>query len=126
MERASEAAANPKGRGKPAAAAEKNLDSALSFKSPNADKFVPDCVSIRTSPLDTISDLVDFFRYSWQLPEDSRFSMIIDDQVNQEVASEADCRTIDLGVGLGCEYVLVRGCAKPERQAEIYHYASYT
>lgn len=51
--------------------------------------------------------------------------MIIDDQVNQEVQSDDDCRAIDLGIGLGCDYVLIRGCGKPERLAEILHYASY-
>ena len=97
----------------------------MSYRSPNADKFVPNCVSIRTSPLDTISDLIDFFRYSFAVCEENRFAMIVDDQVHQEVQSELDCRTIDLGLGLGCDYVLVRGCAKAERFTEVFHYASY-
>mmetsp|Transcript_42840 Transcript_42840/g.56627 ORF Transcript_42840/g.56627 Transcript_42840/m.56627 type:complete len:103 (+) Transcript_42840:1770-2078(+) len=97
----------------------------MSYRSPNADKFVPSCVAIRTSSLDTISDLIDFFRYSFAIREESRFAMIIDDQVNQEIQSELDCRAIDLGIGLGCDYVVVRGCAKAERLLEILHYSTY-
>ena len=98
----------------------------MSYRSPNADKFVPHCVSIRTSPLDTMSDLIDFFRYSFNICEENRFAMIVDDQVHQEVQSEMDCRNIDLGIGLGCDYVLVRGCARAERMMEVFHYASYS
>lgn len=60
---AAEAAAPTKGK-KAATSSENKVDSAMGFISPNADKYVPSCISIRTSPLDTISDLVDFFRYS--------------------------------------------------------------
>ena len=77
-------AAQPKGRGKqvPASAASE-LNSALSnYRSPNADKFVPNCVSIRTSPLDTVSDLIDFLRLSATMSPDNRFSLVIDDQVH--------------------------------------------
>jgi len=52
------------------------------YKSPNADKFIPNCISIRTSPLETISDVLDFFRYGASLNPDNRFSLILDDQVN--------------------------------------------
>ena len=78
------------GKGK-AAAASNNASKTESYKSPNHDKFIPNCVSIRTSPLSTISDLFDFWRYSASLTDESRFSIIIDDQVNQEVQSELDC-----------------------------------
>ena len=96
-----------------------------SYTSPNANKFIPNVVSIRTSPLSTISDLLDFFRYSASISEDQRFQLIIDDQVLQEVRSEADCFVVDLGIGLGCGFVYIKGCAKPERIAKIQHYASY-
>ena len=94
------------------------------YKGPNHEKFTPDCVSIRTSPLSTVSDLLDFWRYMGQMDDEKRFSMILDDQVNQEVTSEADCYNVDLGVGLGCGFIHLRGCAKPERFAKIVHYAS--
>lgn len=67
-----EAAAPQKGKKKPAEAAV-TVDSSLSFRSPNHDKFVPHCVSIRTSPLDTISDLIDFFRYAHSQGDDNYF-----------------------------------------------------
>ena len=47
--------------GRGAAAASNAASSQMNtYKSPNADKFIPSCVSIRTSPLSTISDLFDF------------------------------------------------------------------
>ena len=57
----------------------------MSYRGPNHDKFIPNCINIRTGPLQTVSDLLDFMRYSAQLSEDDRFSLIIDDQTNQEV-----------------------------------------
>ena len=92
------------------------------YKSPNADKFVPDCVSIRTGALPTMSDLFDFWRYQASVSDLNSFAMIIDDKVNEEVQSESDCVTIDLGMGLGCDYILLKGCAKPEKIAKIQHY----
>ena len=74
---AQEAANAPKGSKKPAT--ESKVDSSMSYRSPNADKFVPSCVSIRTSPLDTISDLIDFFRCSFNICEENRFALIVDD-----------------------------------------------
>lgn len=66
------------GKGK-AAAANQASSKTESYKGPNSDKFIPHCVSLRTSPLSTISDLFDFWRYSASLSDDSRFSLIIDD-----------------------------------------------
>lgn len=113
------------GKGKAAAAAASNASKTESYKSPNHDKFIPHCVNIRTSPLSTVSDLFDFWRYSASLSDENRFSIIIDDQVNQEVQSELDCSVVDLGIGLGCDYVLIKGCNKPERLAKIQHYGTY-
>ena len=114
--------------GKPAkgAAVAKDLgSSSMSYRGPNHDKFIPNCINIRTGPLSTISDVLDFLRYSANLSDDNRFTLIIDDQVNQEVQSELDCFNVDLAMGLGCEYVFLRGCSKPERIMKIQHYAQY-
>mmetsp|Transcript_9852 Transcript_9852/g.12214 ORF Transcript_9852/g.12214 Transcript_9852/m.12214 type:complete len:301 (-) Transcript_9852:248-1150(-) len=62
-----------KGGKKQAAADKAQVDSSMSYRSPNCDKFVPHCVSIRTSPLDTMSDLIDFFRYSNSMGDENRF-----------------------------------------------------
>ena len=101
------------------------MESGSGFRSPNADKFLPNCVSIRTGPLATISDLIDFCRYRASLAESLRFSLIFDDRVNEEVQSDVDCSAVDLGIGLGCEFVYVKGCGKPEKTAKILHYAAY-
>jgi len=74
-----------KGNTTAAAAAKVDLGTKIEYKSPNADKFVPNCVSIRTSPLSTVSDLFDFVRYSASMPDENRFSLIIDDQVHEEI-----------------------------------------
>lgn len=80
---------------------------------------MPDCVSIRTGALQTVSDLFDFWRFQASVSDQNRFELIIDDQVNEEVKSDNDCTTIDLGLGLGCDYILVKGCARPEKVAKI-------
>ena len=67
------------GRGGAAAASSNAASQLNTYKSPNADKFIPGCVSIRTSPLSTISDLFDFVRQSASMSDDNRFSLIIDD-----------------------------------------------
>ena len=107
------------------AAAPRVDSSSGSYKSPNADKFVPDCVSIRTSPLATVSDLLDFIRYSASLANDNHFSLIFDDQIHEEIQSEDNCTVIDLGIGLGCEFILIKGCARTEKVSKIQHYANY-
>lgn len=122
-----EEAKRPPTNEKPGKGKEKDkttIDSAMSgYKSPNYDKFTPHCVCLRTSAIATTSDLFDFFRYNASLYDEARFTFVIDDRVNEEVQSEADCAVVDLGIGLGCEYVMLKGCAKPERAAKINHYA---
>ena len=97
-----------------------------SARSPNAGKFTPHCVSLRTGPLPTVSDLLDFWKYRAQLDPSRRFSIIIDDRGFEEVSPEIESSVIDMGLGLGCEYVLIKGIAKPERMNKVFHYASYT
>ena len=95
------------------------------FKGPNSEKFTPHCISLRTGPLATMSDLFDFIRYSASLDANRRFQLIIDDKACEEVDPEMKSSVIDLGLGLGCEYIYIKGIAKPERLAKVYHYASY-
>jgi len=66
-----------------------------------------------------MSDLFDFWRYSGSIPDEQRFSIIIDDQTCHEVQSELDCSVVDLGIGMASEFVYIKGCAKPERIAKI-------
>lgn len=95
------------------------------FKGPNSDKFTPHCINIRTGPLATISDLFDFWRYNASLEPSRRFQLIIDDKACEEVSPEIQSSVIDLGIGLGCEYIHIKGIAKPERLNKVYHYSSY-
>ena len=57
-------------------------------KGPNADKFTPHCISLRTGPLATMSDLFDFWRYNASLEAQRRFQLIIDDKAFEEVSAE--------------------------------------
>ena len=110
-------------RGKQAEAAKpQTADS----KGPNAGKFTPHCVSLRTGPLPTMSDLLDFWKYTAQLDPSRRFQIIIDDRACEEVSPEIESSVIDLGLGLGCEYILIKGIAKPERINKVFAFASYT
>ena len=54
---------------------------------PNANKFCPDCIAIRTGPLQTVSDLFDFWKYLSTLEMDEQFSIIIDDKTFEEASS---------------------------------------
>ena len=92
---------------------------------PNSDKFTPHCINLRTGPLATMSDLFDFWRYNASLEPSRRFQLIIDDKACEEVSPEIQSSVIDLGLGLGCEYIYIKGIAKPERLNKVYYYATY-
>jgi hypothetical protein len=85
--------------------------------------FVPHCVSIRSGPLPTLSSLFDFFRHISSLDIEQRFGLVIDDKIFEEAHPEGDCVALDLAVGLGCEYFLVKGATKPERVNKLYAYS---
>ena len=72
-----------------------------------------------------MSDLFDFWRYNASLEATRRFQLIIDDKACEEVNPEMQSSVVDLGLGLGCEYIHIKGIAKPERLAKVYHYYSY-
>ena len=42
------------------------------------------------------------------------------------MSPEIESSVIDLGLGLGCEYILIKGIAKPERINKVFAFASYT
>jgi hypothetical protein len=54
---------------------------------------------------------------------EQRFGLIIDDKVFEDPAADTECNVLDLAIGLGCDYLYVKGVAKPERVAKIYAYA---
>ena len=72
-----------------------------------------------------MSDLFDFWRYCSTLPIENRFTFIIDDKTFEEVSADLECPVVDLGMGLGCEYVHVKGVGRPERLAKVIHYSRY-
>lgn len=85
--------------------------------------IVPGCVSIRTGPLPTLSQLFAFFRHINSLDIVDRFGMVIDDKLFEDVTADGDCWALDLAVGLGCEYFLVKGATRPERISKLYAYS---
>ena len=72
-----------------------------------------------------MSDLFDFWRYAASLPIENRFTFIIDDRTYEETSPVMDCPIVDLAIGLGCEYIHVKGIGKPERLAKVIHYAQH-
>ena len=87
--------------------------------------FTPHCINLRTGPLPTLSELFNFWRYLNTLEIENRFGIIIDDKVFEDASPDTECSVLDLALGLGCEYLYVKGVAKPERVAKIYAYAEY-
>ena len=59
------------------------------------------------------------------LPLESRFGIIIDDKVFEDAVPDTECSVLDLALGLGCDYLYVKGVTKPERVSKIYAYAEY-
>ena len=70
---------------------------------------------MRTGPLPTMSDLFDYWRYLNSLELQQHFSIIIDDKVFEEPSAKMESNALYLALGLGCEFLHVKGIAKPER-----------
>lgn len=75
---------------------------------------------MRTGPLPTMSRLMEFFRYNQTLEQ--RFGVVIDDKIFEDPSSDGSCPALELAVGLGCGYFLIKGATKPERVAKLWAY----
>ena len=89
----------------------------------NANKFTPDCISISTGALNSMSDLMGFADYEGKLPLEGHFAYIIDDKSFEDDCSiSTNSSSVDLSVGLNCEYLLLKGIRKSERYSKLTHY----
>jgi len=97
----------------------------LSSQGGNANKFTPDCISISTGALNTVSDLLSFADYEGKLPLENHFAYIIDDKsFEEDCSTSGSSSAVDMSVGLNCEYLLLKGFRKPERYSKLIHYMS--
>lgn len=84
------------------------------------NKFIIDVANISRSQFKTVSEMMDFFRIIKNTyPEDRRFSMIIND--NKFDANNG--AIVDMAVGLGCEYLNLKGFFKTEKIAKVFRFA---
>ena len=85
-------------------------------QNPNKNRCTPDCAHIQLSTIDTMSSLLNHFVYANNLEEEQQFSIVIDDC---QVDSFQSTEIIDLGIGIGAHYVLIKGCQKNEKLYKI-------
>jgi len=64
------------------------------------------------SGIQTMSTLLNHFVHANNLDEDQTFSLVIDDCSTD---THQFTEIIDLGVGIGCQYILLKGCQKNEK-----------
>jgi enolase len=86
----------------------------------NKEKIAPDVVNISRSQFKTMSEMIDFFRLIKNTyPPEIQFSFVINDN-KFDVNNGA---IVDVAVGLGCEYLNIKGFFRPEKIAKIFRYA---
>ena len=78
--------------------------------------MTPDCAHIDLAHVLTMSELLKYFVYAQNLDEEQQFSLVIND--NQVDSTEAT-EIVDLAIGLGAEYQLLRGCSRMEKFAKV-------
>lgn len=87
----------------------------------NWNKVTPSVINLRAGKFATVSDLVDVIAYSKSLPEGQTFGVAIDDRTFEDVSPEMQSQLLDLAMGLGCEYLHVKGITRPERFVKLMH-----
>lgn len=86
----------------------------------NKEKIAPDVVNISRSQFKTMSEMIDFFRLIKNTyPLEIQFSFIIND--NKFDINNGSI--VDMAVGLGCEYLSMKGFFRPEKIAKVLRYA---
>jgi len=80
---------------------------------------------VSTGAINTISDLLSFADYEGKLPLNNHFAYIIDDKSFEEDCSvSSSSSSVDMSIGLNCEYLLLKGFRKAERYSKLTHYMS--
>ena len=73
--------------------------------------------------MNSVSDLLSFADYEGKLPLEGHFAYIIDDKsLEDDCSVSITSSSVDLSVGLNCEYLLLKGIRKPERYSKLSHY----
>ena len=86
---------------------------------PNRNKLTPDCANIELSTVNTLSEMLQYFIHADNLEEERKFSIVINDS---QIDSPNNTEIVDLGVGIGAEYVLLKGCAKTEKFDKVVRF----
>lgn len=87
---------------------------------PNKNKVTPDCAHIQMSGIQTMSEMLNYFVHAANVEEDQQFTLIIDDC---QVDTYAFTDIIDMAIGVGAQYILLKGCQKNEKIQKIYRFA---
>jgi len=114
------AAAKPGSKGAPKPAVTPDLSAGelpeADSTQPNKLKTTPDCASVELGQLQSMSEMLQYFVHADNLEEERRFSMVINDC---QVDSPHYTGIVDLAVGLGCQYLVLKGCSKIEKVCKI-------
>lgn len=79
---------------------------------PNKNKVTPDCAHLQMSGIQTMSQMLNYFVHAANLDESQQFSLVIDDcTVDTFLSTEI----IDMAIGVGAQYVLLKGCQRRRR-----------
>lgn len=87
---------------------------------PNKDKFLPHCVHLIRPQFKTVSEILGYLRLSQSYPPaEHQLTYIIDDNKFESCQNGI----IDLGFGLGCEFINIQGINKTEKLAKVIRFA---
>ena len=76
---------------------------------PNKHKVVPHCASLDLTTIRTMSQMLQYFSHADNF--DDLSVVIHDNQIDSHKATES----VDLAVGMGAEYLVLRGCHRVEK-----------
>ena len=85
-------------------------------QNPNKHKLTPDCATVETSGIATMSELIQYFVHADTLDEERKFSLILNDN---QIDSPLTADIVDLAIGIGAQYLSLSGCLKPEKFSKL-------
>ena len=89
---------------------------AFDAANPNKYKVTPDCATIESSGINTMSELVKYFVHADSQDEERKFSLILNDS---QIDSPNTSDIVDLAIGIGAQYLVLSGCLKPEKFSKV-------